>query len=268
VQSGKTSCPRGWPRTLRGTMGAPAAFTPARLAVENSPQSSTAQAATETLLWHTRPQRKQHIAAGPPTGNPGKILRIGGWALALARRFRLQLHYFRRLCLCRHGFLGHLDFDGPQHFFPAGRSLLPAALAVAAGLLLAALLPPFASPVRLATPPPPPPGGFLLTGWAAKVLMRLSRTERAFTTLQQTEPLSVVATGLLRRPRYRGILKWAHGSNQPAGSSLGDEVVLDSEAFLLAHQVQHSDGSAAELREDLAGKDEWGSNGDRRLAHF
>ena len=249
-------------------MGAPAAFTPTRLAVENSPQSSTAQAATETLLRHTWPQRKQNIAAGPPAGHPGKILRIGGWALALARRLRLQLRHFRRLRLCCHGFLGYVGFDGQQLFFPAGRSLLPAALAVAAGLLLTALLPPFAGPIVLATPPPPPPRGFLLTGWAAKMLMRLSRTERAFTTLQQTESLPVAATGLLRRRRCRGILRWAHGSNQPAGSSLGAEVELDSEAFLLAHQVQHSDGSAGELRADLVGKDGWESNGDRRLAHF
>ena len=268
MQSGKTSYRWGRPRTLPRAMASPAPLMPTRLAVENSPQRSTAQAATESLLWHTRPQRKQNIAAGPPTGNPGKILRIGGWALALARRLRLQLHPFRRRCLCCHVFLGHLDLDGPQLFFPAGRPLLPAALAVAAGLLSPLLLPPFAGPIVLGTPPPPPPRGFLLTGWAAKVLMWLFRTERAFTTLQQTEPLSVTATGLLRRRRCRGILRWAHGSNQPAGSSLGAEVLLDSEAFLLAHQVQHNDGSEGQLREDLVGKDGWGSNGDRRLAHF
>ena len=181
---------------------------------------------------------------------------MGCWALALARRLRLQLRCFRRLRRCCHGFfLGHLDFDGQQQFVPAGCSLLPAALAVAAGLLLPLLLPPFAGPVGLATPPTPPPRGFLLTGGAAKVLLWLFRTEHAFTTLQQTEPLSVVATGLLRRRRCGGILRWAHGSSQPAGSSLGDEVVLDSEAFLLAHQVQHSERYALDPREDQAGID-------------
>jgi hypothetical protein len=210
-------------------------------------------------------------------------LRMGGWALALARRLwlqlccprlqlccsRLQLRHcprLRRCCLRRqrwrcHGFLGHLDFDCPQLFFPKGGPLLPAPFPVAARLLPTTLLSPFAGPELLATLPAPPARGFLLAGGAAIALLRLPGMELAFTSLQQTEPLSIVATGLLRRPRREGILKWAHGSYQPAGSSLGDEVVLDSEAFLLAHQVQHSERCAADPRADMAGDDEWVSNG-------
>jgi hypothetical protein len=198
---------------------------------------------------------------------------MGGWALALARRGWLQLRRFPRQ-LCRwarqrrscHGFLGDLDFDRQQLFFPKGCPLLPAPFPVAAGLLPTTLLSPFAGPELLATLPAPPPRSFLLAAWAAIALLRLSRMKRAFTTFEQTEPLSISATGLLRRPRRQAILKWAHGSDQPAGSSLGGEVVLDSEAFLLAHQVQHSERCAAEPRPDTAGDEEWLSNGTRRQA--
>jgi hypothetical protein len=191
-----------------------------------------------------------------------------GWALALARRLRLQLccprlqlyclRRPRRRCL---GFLVHLDFDSPQLFFPKGGPLLPTPFPVAARLLPTTLLSPFAGPELLATLPPPPACGILLACGAAIALLRLLGMELAFTSLQQTEPLSIVATGLLRRPRRQGILKWAHGSGQPVGSSLGDEVVLDSEAFLLAHQVQHSERYAADPRADMAGDDGWLSNG-------
>ena len=97
---------------------------PACLAVENSPQRLTTQAATETLLGHTRPQWKQHITARPPTGQAGKICGMSGWALALARLIRFQLHRFpRQHGLRYHGFLGHLDFDGPQLLLGALGSL-------------------------------------------------------------------------------------------------------------------------------------------------
>jgi hypothetical protein len=152
---------------------------------------------------------------------------MGGWALALARRLRLQLccprlqllscPWLRRYCLRRqrrhcHGFLGHLDFDRPQLFFPKGGPLLPAPFPVAAGLLPPTLLSPCAGPELLAPLPAPPARGFLLAGGAAIALLWLTWTELAFTSLQQTEPLSIVATGLLRRLRREGILKWAHGS--------------------------------------------------------
>ena len=213
---------------------------------------------------------------------------MGGWALALARRLRLQLCRFRfqlccprlelwsclrlpRCCLRRqrrrcHGFLGDLDFDRPQLFFPKGGPLLPAPFPVAAGLLPPTLLSPCAGPELLATLPAPPARGFLLAGGAAIALLGLTWSERAFTSLQQTEPLSIAATGLLRRLRRDGILRWAHGSYQPAGSSLGGELVLDSEAFLLAHQVQHSERCAAEPRADTAGNNGWLSKGDRTEA--
>jgi hypothetical protein len=175
---------------------------------------------------------------------------MGSWALALARLFGFQLRWqLFQLRRCCHGlFLGHLDFDGPQLLFPAGGPLLLAPLAVAARLLPTTILSPFAGPELLATLPAPPARGFPLAGGTAIALLWLIGMERAFTSLQQTEPLSIVATGLLRRPRREGILEWAHGSSKPTGSSLGGELVLDSEAFLLAHPIQHSEGSTATRR--------------------
>ena len=161
---------------------------------------------------------------------------MGGWALALARLPRLQLRRRPPLRLPWHGFLGHLDFDGPQLLLPAGPLLLPTPHTIPMRLLPPTLLSPVAGPIPLATLPPTPARGLLPAGHAAIPLLRLSRMEHAFTALQQTEPLSVMGTALLSRPRPGGILRWAHGSSQLPGSSLGAEVVLDSEAFLLAHR--------------------------------
>jgi hypothetical protein len=182
-----------------------------------------------------RSQRKQNIAAGPPTGSPGKIFRFRSWALALAQLASFQLRCLLREDLRCHGFLTHLNFDGPKPLFPTGGPLLLTALPMTAGLLPPTPLATRAGPIPSATLPPTPARGLLPTGRAAVPLLGPCRMKRAFTPLQQTEPLAVMAKAVLSRPRCGGILRWAHGSDQLRGSSLGGELVLASEAFLLAH---------------------------------
>jgi hypothetical protein len=204
---------------------------PARRAIQHTPQRSTAQAAPETLLRHTRPQREQNITAGPSTGQAGNIFWPGGWALAHAPFGGLQLRRFRYQSLGFLGLLSHLSFDGPQRLFPALHPLLPTPLPVAVGLLPPTPLPLGTGPVGPGAVPATPADRFLLAGCATIPLLRLLGTKCPLAPLQQTAPRSLRATGLLSRSRRRGILSWAHRSPTLPGSSLRVEVMLDSEAF-------------------------------------
>jgi len=184
---------------------------PACLAVEHATQSLTALARTEPLLRHARSNREEHVAARPLAWLPGKIFRIRGWALALARRGRLQLRGL--LGLAGHGrFPRRLLLDAAQGLLPAGRPLLSLPFPVAARLLPPTLLARRTGPVGLRAPPPPPARGLLPAAGTAIPFLRLTGLERLFTTLEQTAPLPKPGTGFLS-PTGRGpILRWAHGS--------------------------------------------------------
>ena len=204
--------------------------TPAGLAIEHATQSLTAPARTEPLLRHPRPHREEHIAARPLARLPGKIFRIRGWALALARLHRLQLRvsYGGR---CR--FPGHLLFDATQRLFPARRPLLSLSFPVAARLPPPTLLAHLTGPVGPRAPPATPPHGLLATAGAAIPLLRVMGVERPFTALEQTEPLPKPGTGFLR-PTGRGpILNGAHGSSQLPGSSLEAERISPLRGVLI-----------------------------------
>jgi hypothetical protein len=228
-QSTKTSSRRRRTRTTprARTLGAPRA--PACLAIQDATQGVSALARTELLLRHGRPQREENIAARPLARLPDKIFRIRGWALARARRGRLQLR-----CLGRCGrFPSYLLLDAAQCGLPARRPLLPLPFPVAARLLPTTLLPGLTGPVKPRAPPAPPARGLLPAGHATKPLLRLDGLERLFTTLEQA--LAMPATYL--SPSGRGpILTQAHGSRQLPGSSLAAELLLRREAFLLSHR--------------------------------
>jgi hypothetical protein len=184
---------------------------PACLAVEHATQSLTALARTEPLLRHARSNREEHVAARPLAWQPGKIFRIRGWALALARRGWLQLRGL--LGRAGHGrFPRRLLLDAAQRLLPAGRPLLSLPFPVAARLLPPILLARRTGPVGLRAPPPSPLRGFLAAGWAAIPFLRVNGAKRLFTALEQTESLPKPGTGFLS-PTGRGpILRWAHGS--------------------------------------------------------
>lgn len=146
----------------------------------------TALARTEPLLRHPRPDWKENIAARPLARLPGKIFPILGWALALARRHRLQLRV-RYGSRCR--FAGHLLFDAVQRLFPARRPLLSLPFPVAVRLLPPAPLAHLTGPVGPRAPPATPPRGLLATGGAAIPLLHVIGVKRLFTALEQTEPL-------------------------------------------------------------------------------
>jgi hypothetical protein len=202
-----------------------AAPAPAGFAIEDATQSVTTTARTETLLRHTGPLGKENIAAGPLAGTAGKIFTAGRWALALARRRRLQLRgRFGtggvRLGL---GFPRHLGFDGPQRLFPAGSPLFLLALPIAPGLLPATLLARRAGPVTPGTLPAAPLPGVLTTGFAAITLLGKSGAKGPLTTLEEA-----TAAATLARPGQEG---WGsgrsgrcdHESNKRFGAGLENE---------------------------------------------
>jgi len=224
-QSAKTSSRWWWTGTRRERLMPSLTTTtpaPACLAVEHATQSLTARARTEPLLRHAGSNREEHIAARPLARLPGKIFRLRGWALALARLRRLQLR--RRHGRAGHGrFPRHLLFDAAQRLFPAGRPLLSLPFPVAARLLPATLLACLTGPVSLRAPPPSPLRGLLAAGCAAIPFLRVNGAERLLTALEQTEPLPKPGTGFLS-PTGRGpILRQAHGSGELPGSSLEAE---------------------------------------------
>jgi hypothetical protein len=163
---------------------------------------------------------------------------------------------------------------------PAGRSrkifrtiLIALALALLAGRLRRGLLSschlqplPFPVTPALRTPlllplrgrtiapcrtPTPPDARRILAGLAAIPMQRMGWLEGPLTPLQQTNP-RIPASARLKRTLRSGILRWAHGSCCSHRSSLGGELRLDSEAFLLGYRIQHSDRSEAEPGEELA----------------
>lgn len=223
-QSAKTSARWWWTGTrLERVMPSLTATPPppACLPVEHATQSLTALARTEPLLRHSRPNREKHIAARPLTRLTRKILGIRGWALALARRARLQLRCRLRLGGGHGRFPGHLLLDAAQRLLPARHPLLALPFAVTARLLPPTLLAGLTGPVGLRAPPPPPLRGLLAAGRTAKPLLRVDRLERLFTALEQALPMT--GTECLS-PSGRGpILRQAHGSGQLPGSSLEAE---------------------------------------------
>ena len=213
-QSAKTSSRWWWTgtrleRLMPSLTATPPA--PACLAVEHATQSLTALARTEPLLRHAWSNREEHIAARPLARLPGKIFRIRGWALALARLRRFQLRGL--LGLGGHGrFPRHLLFDAAQRLFPAGRPLLSLPFPVAARLLPPTLLARLTGPVSLRAPPPSPLRGLLPAASTAIQRLRMGGSKRPFAALQQTEPLPKPGTEFLS-PTGRGpILRQAHGS--------------------------------------------------------
>lgn len=217
---------------------------PACLPIQDAPQRLTARARTEPLLRHSRSHGKENVAARPLARLPDKIFRNGGWALARARLYRLQLRSFTRARRPCH-LSGHLLLDTAQRCFPARRPLLSLPFPIAARLLPTTLLTGLTGPVGPRAPPPPPACGLLPAAGTAIPFLRLPGLERLFTPLEQTAPLPKPGSGVLRRNARRSILRQAHGSRELPGVSLAAELLLRREAFLLAHP----DGSPAYRRE-------------------
>jgi hypothetical protein len=214
---------------------------PARLAIEHATQSMTASARTVTLLRHLRPDPQEHVAARPQTRSAGKIFRNGIWALALAQRRSAQLRHF----------LDHVDRCLPSGWRTDLRwpRRLPAPLAIAARLLATALLAWHTGSVRSAAPPATPTPGLAPARLTAIACLRTAGAKRLFTPLEQTAPLSKVGSRFLCLIRLGPILRWAHGSRQLPGSSLGGELPLDSETLLLVVQMGFRITTGPELRQ-------------------
>lgn len=241
-QPAKTSA-RGW-RTRTGSKRsrrrmATTTPAPARFAIQHTPQRLTAPARTEPLLRHLGADGEEHVAARPLARLTDQIFRIRGWALARARRGRLQL----RRCLGRSGggrFSNHLLLDAVQGCFPARRPLLALPFPIAARLLPTTLLTEFTGPVTPRAPPPPPAGGLVPAASTAIPLLRPLGLERLFTTLEQTAPPPKSRRGDLSRIARRPIQRQAHGSAELPGSSRAAGLVLRCEAFL--SESQHTAG--------------------------
>jgi hypothetical protein len=171
---------------------------------------------------------EQHIATRTPAGRAGKIFRKIRIALALAlraRRLRLRL-----LSSC------------PRQPLPF--SVTPA-------LLAPLLLPIHGRTIASCRAPTLPSAGRILAGLTAVPIQRMGWLEASLTPLQQAKP-RIPASGTLKRTLRSGILRRAHGSCCSHRSSLGDEVLLDSEAFLLVHRLQHTNRSERQPGEHLA----------------
>jgi hypothetical protein len=171
---------------------------------------------------------EQCIATRTPAGHSRKIFRTIRIALALALLAgRLERCWLRSY---------------PMQSLP-----FPVTPALRAPLLL----PMCGRTIAPCRTPTPPDASRILAGLAAIAVQRMRRLEGPLTPLQQTNP-RIPASGRLNRTLRSGILRWAHGSCCSHRSSLGGELRLDSEAFLLAHRIQHSDRSEGEPGEDPA----------------
>jgi hypothetical protein len=158
---------------------------------------------------------------------------MGAWALALARRGRLQLRERLGGGRCGFCFPSHLGFNGPQCLLPACGPLLPLPLPIATRLLPTILLAVRTGPVGSTALPAPPPGGLLPTGDAAITFLRVGRSKRLFTALQETPPQTKPAPGPLSQLGRSRILGGAHGSGQLPGCSLGAEVTTPLRGVVL-----------------------------------
>ena len=171
---------------------------------------------------------EQLIATRPPARRSRKIFRKIRIALALAL-------FARRL---GRPLLGSCPVQPPP--FP-----------VTPALLAPLLLPMRGRTIASCRTPTPPSAGRILAGLTAIPRKRMGWLEGSLTPLQQANP-RIPASGRLNRTLRSGILRQAHGSCCSHRSSLGGELLLDSEAFLLAHRIQHSDRSEGEPGIDLA----------------
>lgn len=204
-----------------------------RFAVQHATQRSTAQARTEMLTRGTRLEGKQLIAARTPTRPPHKIFLSHGWALALARRRQ-------------HRCAGRISSCARSAHQP-----LAATLPITPTLLPPTLLPPWrCTPTPAGLPTPPPPRR-LPAGHAAKTALRTRGLIKLLTSLQQTAPLPVMRSALLSWTRLGRILKWAHGSSQLPGSSLGGEPLARLRGVLFGPSVS-SIATAAKTGQEKA----------------
>jgi hypothetical protein len=141
------------------------------------------------LLGRTRRGDEKLVATGPVAGPAGKILRILGWALALAQR------------------LG----DSCRLSLP-----LPYPFPVTFALLATACLAVFRGAVTSCSMPAPPVLSFLTASSAAVPGLGMLRTKPTFTALQQATPtagwMAPAERICLTGTRELWKLKWAQGS--------------------------------------------------------
>lgn len=165
--------PRGAGRSPRPAQAAPAALAAARLAVQDAPQSSSAQEAAETAGIVGVAGGEEDVAARPVTGTDWRLLRICRQALTLGPPglgVRLRAS----------GFLGCAARRRPDGH----------PLAITACLLLALRAALAGGSILLLGPPAAPASGLEPAGGRAIATLRSRGSEPAFTALEQTTACS------------------------------------------------------------------------------